>query len=157
MALAGLLLTLASVAAVTTPSSAVTTGPDEGCTPGYWKTHTSAWEEYAPTDPVHILLGASNAALFGPYANDTLATALSYSGGPGLDGARRILLRAAVASWLNAAHDSVGFPLRRDGLGFNGEPSLRDQLTAALSSNDRDTMLALATSLDGYNNLGCPL
>jgi hypothetical protein len=31
------------------------------------------------------------------------------------------------------------------------------QVNAALASNNRDTLLALATTLDGYNDAGCPL
>jgi hypothetical protein len=31
------------------------------------------------------------------------------------------------------------------------------QVNAALASNDRSAMLTLASQLDSYNNLGCPL
>ncbi len=139
------------------PAAAVTTGPDQGCTPGFWKNHHQAWEEYRPSDPVHLLLGAASADEFGPYANDTLAQALQYKGGSGLDGARRILLRAAVAAYLNAAHESIGYPLRRNDPGFNGEEPLSVMLAEALASDDRQAMLELADYLDSVNNMDCPL
>src|SRR5260221_12293631 len=47
------------------------------------------------------------------FGNEPLITALQGGGGPGVNGATAILLRAAVAADLNAAHDSIGYPLRR--------------------------------------------
>src|SRR5687768_16794180 len=82
---------------------------NEGCTPGYWKNHPEAWQEYAPT----ATLGTGNTAMFrfigGPnamddspaavaqYAGTSAIDALGFNGGGGVDGAARILLRAAVA------------------------------------------------------------
>jgi hypothetical protein len=39
----------------------------------------------------------------------TLHEALSFTGGPGIEGAERLLLPQAVASLLNAAHPDVRF------------------------------------------------
>lgn len=116
-----------------------------GCSPGYWKNHTSAWPAtYLPTDPVTKYFSA-----FGAPAGMTLLQALGGGGGPGLEGAELILLRAAVASLLNAA--AIGMP------NFV-EPDwvILVETDPALQSGDRDTMLAVATKLDGWNNLGCP-
>jgi hypothetical protein len=75
--------------------------------------------------------------------------ALSYQGGSGTRGAAQILLRAAVAALLNAASPNVDYPLTT--------AEVISQVNAALASNNRNTMLAFASRLDSYNNLGCPL
>lgn len=79
--------------------------------------------------------------------------ALQGGGGPGVDGAAQILLRASTAAYLNAAHESVGYPYRR----FSEPGALKQQVNASLVRLDRDQMLTLATTLDAANNLGCPL
>ena len=133
---------------VSAPSSAVNIG-DEGCTPGYWKNHTDSWEEASPSK----LVGSAFTAASAQYADDTFLQALSYHGGSGADGAERILLRAAVAAWLNAAHEGVGYPYRR----FGGDYPIVPTVDAALASGDRATMLQVAATLDEVNNLGCTL
>ena len=125
----------------------------EGCTPGYWKNHTDNWEETNPS----VLVGALYASAPTSVAGLTLAEALNGGGGPGVDGAASILTRAAVASWLNAAHEGLGFPWRRHADGLDGRTSLVAAVNEAFASNDRATMLALASELDADNNLGCPL
>ena len=144
-------------------ASAENIGNNEGCTPGYWKQsqHFDSWQEYKPT------------TLAGNVFNDgaqtytdklTLLGALQGGGGTGDAAAARILLRAATASVLNAAHEGVDYPLRRfaDTTGDpaaspNGGPAIIASVNAALQSGDRDRMLALAAELDRLNNLGCPL
>lgn len=126
---------------------------NEGCTPGYWKNHQNNWEEYAPSTVVGNVFHFSDApAPVAAYAGKTFVQALRLKGGPGLDGATQTLLRAAVAATLNAAHEGLGYPLRRfvDG-------GIVDQVNAALASGDRQEMLELAAYLDQLNNLGCPL
>jgi hypothetical protein len=118
---------------------------EEGCTPGFWKNHTSAWDVYSPTQLVGSVFSGASASL----ADDTLLQALSYRGGSGLLGAERILLRAAVAALLNSTDDVVDYPL------FTRE--VRNRVSAALASDNRTRILNLATTLDRNNNLGCPL
>ncbi len=151
---------LATVAAlfatlvVASPASATNIG-NEGCTPGYWKNHTSNWEEFTPDS----LVGAQGwlkdapVGLKATYRNWTFLQALQGGGGPGLDGAAKILLRASVAAYLNAAHEGVGYPYRR----LNDPGQLKATIQAAFASGDRATMLSLASMLDDANNLGCPL
>jgi hypothetical protein len=127
-------------------ASAGGTGND-GCTPGYWKNHPGQWEEAKPGDSVGSVFYASGESYFGKDA--TLIEALGFGGGSGLAGGQRILLRAAVAAYLNAAHDGLGYPLQR------GE--FVPDVNAALVSGDRDRMISLADRLDRLNNLGCPL
>jgi hypothetical protein len=79
----------------------------------------------------------------------TLLDALSLRGGPGTRGAAEILLRAAVASLLNAAHPDIDYP--------RTTAEIIADVNAALASLDRATILALARELDADNNLGCPL
>lgn len=118
---------------------------DEGCTPGYWKNHTGAWDGYSPNQTVSSVFSGVESQL----ANYTLLQALSFQGGSGLLGAERILLRAAVAALLNSTDDVVDYPL------YTNE--VRNRVSAALTSNDRQRMLNLANNLDRKNNLGCPL
>ena len=112
---------------------------NQGCTPGYWKNHT--WWANAPLNSVFV-----NSTLFRP-AGDTLLDALAYKGGSGTSGASLILLRAASAAYLNSLY--TAYP--------DSTAEVKNKVNAALASNDRETMLLLATELDGYNNLGCPL
>ncbi len=152
----GVLVALVAVIATMTaaPSAqAVGTG-QEGCTPGYWKNHTDNWQEAAPGD----LFGATYTSARANVAGLTLLQALQGGGGPGADGAAKILARAATAAWLNAAHDDVGYPWRRLGAGEDGRPGLETFVNMAFASNNRATMLAAATRLDNDNNLAdCPL
>lgn len=145
--LAGVVMTGSAVA----PASATNIG-HEGCTPGYWKNHTDNWQETHPGTPVTKLYQVS-AALDGVTVED----ALQLHGGPGYDGAERILVRAATSAWLNAAHEGLGFPWRRFSKGLDGRPPLVQFVNDALASGDRDTIIAAASRIDGDNNLGCPL
>jgi hypothetical protein len=124
---------------------------NEGCTPGYWKNHTDNWEEYKPTTTVGSVWVLP--PQLSQFSGLTFEQALQGGGGPGVTGAAEILLRASVAAYLNAAHEGLGYPYRR----FNEPFNLEAKINAALASLDRDTMLALATTLDKANNLGCPL
>jgi hypothetical protein len=81
--------------------------------------------------------------------NVTLLRALSFQGGSTNTAAARILLRAAVAALLNSASPGIDYPLTT--------AEVIAQVNAALASNNRNTMLTLASRLDSYNNLGCPL
>lgn len=117
----------------------------EGCTLGYWKVkqHHDSWPEGYPTS-THLQ------TVFGPLAfNNTLLQALNYKGGPGVEGGKRLLLKQATAAFLNATSASVDYPETAD--------VLVSQVRAALATGDREVMLSLATTLDAYNNQGCPL
>jgi hypothetical protein len=119
-----------------------------GCTPGYWKQtqHFDSWVGYAPTDVVGTVfaLGA-----YPSLAGKTLAQTLDGSGGSTLTGAASILLRAAVAALLNSTSPDVDYP--------RTTAEIIADVNAALASNDRATILALATALDADNNLTCLL
>jgi len=132
------------------PAHATNIG-NEGCTPGYWKNHTENWEEYTSTDPLSDSF--TFPANLSAFADDTMLTALEYPGGSGVAGGARILLRAATASFLNAAHEGVGFPLRR----FTDPGNIQKLVNDALASGNRQTMIDLGGYLDDLNNLGCPL
>lgn len=121
----------------------------EGCTPGYWKNHTRSWSGtgYSPSQTVVSVF--SGASAFPSLAGQTLLQALQGGGGPGTLGAAKILLRAATAALLNAASSGVDYP--------RTSAQIISDVNAALASNNRDTMLALASALDRDNNLGCPL
>ena len=129
-----------------TPTATPTPG-NEGCTPGYWKTHLGSWGPtgYSPFQDVDTVFSNVNGAL----GNSSLLQALDFGGGPGVNGAKMILLRAAVAALLNAAHPDVGYAL--------SEADVISMVNAALASNDRGTILDLAEELDIFNNAGCPI
>jgi hypothetical protein len=124
-------------------------GGGEGCTPGYWKNHTESWPPtgYSPNQPVDRVFTQVNVH-YPDLGNATLLEALGFGGGPGNEGAAKILLRASVAALLNATHPGVSYP--------RTAAEVVDSVNAALLQS-RDAMLALATALDADNNLGCPL
>jgi uncharacterized repeat protein (TIGR01451 family) len=123
---------------------------NEGCTPGYWKNHSSSWAAtgYNSSQRVDSVFSSTHLGDYG-HGGASLMVALSFSGGSGTDGAQEILLRAAVAALLNSAHSGVDYP--------QTTAQVISAVNSALDSNNRDTMLALAASLDAQNNLGCPL
>ncbi|MEX2275214.1 MAG: hypothetical protein WEA10_06600 [Actinomycetota bacterium] len=142
----------AGLFAVLAPSAGAVNIGEEGCTPGYWKTHTSNWEEYTTGSK----LGNQNwdiPASIGSFNDKTFLQALKGTGGTGLNGAATILFRAVVASYLNAAHEGVGFPYRR----FQDPGNLQEWIRTTLATENRDAYLELAATLDAANNLGCPL
>jgi cysteine-rich repeat protein len=119
----------------------------EGCTPGFWKNHTTAWSGYLPDATIGSVF--ASASTFPTLADDRLLDGLGYEGGKGSIGGARILLRAAVAALLNEAHPDVDYSV--DGVIV--------LVNAALATGDRATMIALAGVLDDANNGadGCPL
>lgn len=128
----------------------------DGCTPGYWKNHTgdkgrrqNSWlpTGYLPADSVNSVW--SDADLYG-LGDESLLDTLGGGGGRGNLGAAKILLRAAVAGLLNASHPDVDYA----GL---SESTLISTVADALASEDRNTMISLAGSIDTANNAGCPI
>lgn len=124
---------------------------NEGCTPGYWKNHTSAWEEYTTTTTLDELFDFPDA--LASFRTKTLADALAMQGGPTVSAKTEILMRAAAAAFLNAAHEGLGYPYRRFTEPFN----IQAQVNGALASLDKTRIVNLAGTLDAANNLGCPL
>lgn len=130
---------------VTSPSPSPSETPPggEGCTPGYWKNHPSAW-------PTGVSPSATVGSVFtgaGSYSGTTLLAALSLQGGTGVTGATETLLRAAVAAYLNSLTVDYAY----------STAEVVSMVNAALASGDRATMLAVAAALDSANNAGCPL
>lgn len=120
----------------------------KGCAPGYWKNHTDSWRPtgYLPDQSIESVFSEARAYAAG---SASLMKALSFRGGSGVEGAARILLRAAVASVLNASHPGVG--LRRTARVVIADTN------AALATGNRRSLLALASAIDNDNNQGCPL
>jgi hypothetical protein len=126
-------------------AQATGTGTD-GCTPGYWKNHTSNWEEASTSKKVKRVFDVGS---FTAVGNLTFLQALQGGGGSGTAGAAKILARAAVAAWLNAAHDDLGYPLTR--------AQIKQMVDAAFASGSRAEMIRVAARLDSLNNSDCPL
>lgn len=118
--------------------------PFQGCTPGYWKNHLDAWWYYSEPNDFPFDFPASLSEL----ADDSLIDSLNYKGGSGLVAKARILLRAAVAAKANIVA-GLNYPT-----GYN---ELINAVNVALASENEDQILALASQLDAWNNLGCPL
>jgi hypothetical protein len=124
--------------------------PLAGCTPGYWK-QQHHWDSY----PAGVQPNTSFTSIFTQYPETASFPdvpwyfALDGGGGPGVEGALRILRRAAAAAYLN----SIVLP----GYGMTSAQVVA-AVNQAAASNDRNTILALATQLDQRNNQGtCPL
>jgi hypothetical protein len=122
----------------TTPPTTTPPPPgQEGCTPGFWRTHPEAYPApYSPT----TTLGSVFAGLPSGYASLTFAQALSLGGG-GLNA----LLRHAVAALLNAASPEVDYPLTT--------AEVIALTNAAIASGDYE---ALKDMFDEFNNLTAP-
>lgn len=120
---------------------------DDGCTPGYWKNHASAWNAtpYSRTQTLESVFNVPNKFNLD---NKTLLQALKFKGGPYKLGAARILLRHATAAVLNASHPGVTYPMTTS--------EIINKVNTALTGS-RSQMLTLKKTLDKNNNLGCPL
>ena len=120
----------------------------EGCSPGYWKLHPEAWviTNFSPDQTLESIFNVPDAL---ELDNVTLLQALQAKDGNGLVGAAKILLRAATAALLNAAHRDVDYPINM--------AKIISDVNAALASGNRNTILKLASTLDKYNNLTCPI
>lgn len=124
----------------------------DGCTPGLWKNHdgsknqANAWTAtgYSPSQ---LLSSVFSSTGLGSLGSSTLKQALDFKGGSTLEGKKQILLRAAVAALLNAAHPDVSYPL--------STAQVIAQVNAALEGNDATTIIDLASDLDTKNNAGC--
>jgi hypothetical protein len=118
----------------------------QGCTPGYWKQsqHFGSWNAtgLSPIDPSDTLEDAGFMPVNGVSNSTTLLAALDFEGGDGLEGAEKILLRAAVAALLNELNPDVEYALT----GVVGDAN------TAMASMNRDTMLQWAETFDDSNN-----
>lgn len=125
----------------------------EGCTLGYWKNHSDAWQPTGHTTATPVssvfTVPAELTDLNGDGDADTLIDALNFGGGPGLAGAARNLLKQAAAALLSASHPDVSYGLTA--------AQVIAQVNDALASGDRPSMIAVAGDLDTLNNEGCPL
>jgi hypothetical protein len=137
-------------------------------TPGFWKNHygnpskpqqKDAWQFtiYQPVDlVVDVFVDGVCVYDLGQYRLSdelNLLDALSLRGGGGPAGGARILLRAGVASLLNASfHEVAGNPIGPDGAFPYTSAEVIEMVTCALASGDRQGMLDLAYTLDQINN-----
>lgn len=132
------------------PASATNIG-NEGCTPGFFKNNPGAFEEYSASTTLGSVFTLP--AYLSDLADDTFLEALGYGGGRTIEDKAKQLLRSAVAAVLNAAHEGVGYPLRR----FSDPGMIIATTNSALASADAGTIEDLKDTYDAANNLGCPL
>lgn len=119
------------------------------CGHGYWKNHLEDWVDtpYAPTDLVGSVFASTSAYPF--IANSTFLEALEFPGGPGVDGAIRIVMRQAIAALLNATHPDFASP--------STVAEIIDMVNTAIDTGDRQAILSLNGKLNEENNVGCSL
>ncbi len=148
--------------------------PYIGYTPGFWKNHTAsdpsghdAWQytSYETDDVIGVVFDLGDAGAYRPKGKNepisqlSLLDALSFKGGPGVQGAVEVLLRHGVAALLNASI-SENLDTDHDGMidGYATYPlstqEVIDRVNAALASGSRTQMLALASELSGWNEGG---
>ena len=130
------------------------------CTPGFWKNHLNAWPSpYTPDTTLKQAFAVEGwsfpSQISSDLTNATLLQALQFQGGPGIDGAFQILMRAATAALLNAQEFGAP-PFEWDTLAVIAD------VHAAMPFGEtpvRDDMLAWAMLFDYFNNAegGCPL
>jgi hypothetical protein len=121
---------------------------NEGCTPGFWKApqHFQSWcGGYTPNTPVSTVFDTTDCGC--NFSSLTFRQALSGKGGTTICAAQAKLFQAAVAALLNAC--SVNYPL--------STAQIIAEVNAALASCDKSTILAEASRLDGFNNLGASI
>ncbi|GAB3731973.1 hypothetical protein GCM10028862_12630 [Luteimonas pelagia] len=124
---------------------------DEGCTPGYWKQsqHFDSWPApYTPDSRLRDVFVTSPVTLV---PDHSFLQALNYTGGTGIPGATRILLRAAVAALLNSSAPDVNFAVSTG--------HVIDTTINRIETQWRPTLLTRAAYFDSINNGpdGCPL
>lgn len=117
---------------------------NHGCTLGFWKNHTADWHTYTPGTLVGSVFANTGTA-----SGSTLLEALSFGGGPTVQDAKNLLLKQAVAALLNSTTPGMNYPLTT--------AQVIAQVNAAMATNNRATILALANTLDGFNSLEGPL
>jgi len=120
-----------------------------GLTPGYWKNtrkHIAAWDEagFSPDDTLDVMFPSLDGTGWDDY---TLIEALKFHGGNGIDGARRILLRAAVATVLSQHYF--------DSSDYDKEYAV-NIIEWYFFAQPRAFLLDKAAQLDAFNNLGPP-
>jgi hypothetical protein len=137
------------------PSHYFGVGGYNGCTPGYWKNHPDAWVGYGTDDALASVFAIiplpDKKGNMVDLSDDSLMDALNYGGGPSVLDAAKIMLRAAVAALLNAAHPDLSY-----GFGDGSEGAVIDAVDVALATMDRDAILDLAGDFDYRNNEGEP-
>jgi hypothetical protein len=164
----------------TDDDTATYTSAWQGFTPGFWKNHTAtdpsghnAWlaryigacfdtdgllaEKYElqATTPWNTTLGETF-GITGAFASTKLIDALGFAGGSGVDGATRILLRAAVASYLNSCYNTTvaGLSTGAGGTWPKSPKEIVDLTNVAIATANRTAIIAQATTFDLWNNTG---
>ncbi|CAN5731085.1 hypothetical protein BH23GEM11_BH23GEM11_00580 [soil metagenome] len=126
----------------------------EGCSAGFWSNNgirSGSWPAaYAPADRVDSVFSSAAGSLGSASLLQALEGYRHMRGArAGVAGASEILLRQAVAAVLNAESYGAMFPASVD--------DVVDSVNAALDAGDRAQILALAATLDEWNNAGCSL
>ena len=115
----------------------------EGLTPGFWKNHTDLWSGYATGQTLESVFDVPDSL---GLDNRTLLEALSFRGGPGVQGAAQNMFRHAVAALLNAQHPLVDYPL--------SVSAIVTRVNSAPAANNAGAIASLKDELETYNQFG---
>lgn len=122
----------------------------EGCTPGFWKNHTTIWVGYNPNQTLESVFDIPDSFALD---NVTMLQALSLGGGPGAAGMASNLLRAGVAALLNAFHPDINYPVSEaDIIAWTNGSLLGSRQTMELQKNWWDQFNNLGCSIDAHGN-----
>jgi len=130
------------------------TTPTDGCSAGFWKTHTglepgqeNAWAG-AGFNPATSTLAEAGFITNKIPGTTKMLEALSLPGNASLKGVEATLLREAVAALLNAKRLS-NYPMTAG--------DVVSQVNAAIASRNRAQMISLSWTLDYNSDESCPL
>jgi len=98
---------------------------------------------------VSSVFSQAGSAPYTSLGSATLLQGLAFQGGSDLVGKAEILLRAAIAAVLNAAHPDISYPY--------SVSQIQSWVNGALDSQNEGAIVTLAGQLDAANNLGCPI
>jgi hypothetical protein len=115
----------------------------QGCTPGYYKKR-----DFADKTKTFAQLGFTGT---GTQMNVTLGNALNFGGGNTVQDAKNMLAREAAAAYANISRfngTGVPYPITL--------AQLKTMVSAAFASNDRNAILAVHTTIGGYNSIEGP-
>lgn len=145
---------------------------NEACGAGFWRNHLDTWKETVAVSPYTL----NYEPYYVPYRTlqdagyyvgglvnvpipHTLLSALSYKGGPGLEGAVRLMVRESVVALLNASHPDVNYGCFPGGT-YGAINVVNYAINVAQYPNAearRQAYLEVAAMLQACNEGVCPL
>jgi hypothetical protein len=133
------------------PACDVPVETGEGCTPGYWKTHSNAWGCGYTTKTKFFDVFTVITNYRGLPQKTTMLDALNQNGG-----GYNALARQAVGALLNACHNGVDYPYTPEEI-KTAVVSMFNTGNATMGNKTFINVDTLKNEFNRANNLGCPL